>query len=134
MKNFGLHSKMPVRAGKAVFIEGPIPENIDTEKFDAVCYDSNGKESANGSFAKKLVYNTGVEKHYLKFGVVGVHRGKLMEPYGTEFNMGDEMKFLKGRGVEAYRYEQVSERSFNFYLEYLRTKNKAYYLNAERSR
>jgi hypothetical protein len=125
---------MPVRAGKPAFIEGPIPDDINAEKFTSVCYNVNGEESKNGQFAKKHVYDTGAEKYYLKYGVTGLYRGKLMEPFGTEFNKGDEMKFIKGRGVEAYKYEQVSERSFNFYLEYLRSKNKSYYLNAERSR
>ena len=57
--------------------------------------------------------------------------GKLFNPIGF-FSEGKESKVSKHAGKREWELREVNDRVFNFYLNFLRTKNLSYINNAER--
>lgn len=66
-------------------------------------------------------------KHYVKFGI----RGFMYNPWGI-YSEGTSRKEVKHSGKKAWTFSQVSNKSFTYYLTFLRTKNTAWLNNAER--
>lgn len=84
-------------------------------------------EESTSTFAKKVSTNKRNPLYYVR----GSSDGHFYDPLG----MYDERKHNKFKGHHGkfhFDYIEVNERTFNFYLNYLKTKNKAYLLNAER--
>lgn len=77
-------------------------------------------------FAKSVAYN-GREKFYIKVGVYG----KIFNPIGM-YSEGKENKFLSKIGKDEFQLKQVGPVVFEFYLNFLRTKNIAWLNNAQR--
>jgi|TARA_R110000824_G_scaffold10866_1_gene47555 hypothetical protein len=57
--------------------------------------------------------------------------GKLFNPLGF-FSEGQESKVSRHRGHLEWKLKEVKEKVFNFYVNFLRTKNLSYIHNAER--
>lgn len=79
------------------------------------------------AFAKKVSTNSRKPLYYIKGGT----DGHFFDPLG----MYDERmhnKFKGHAGKFKFEFVQVNERAFAFYINYLRTKNRSYLLNAER--
>ena len=76
--------------------------------------------------AMKIEGESGV-RFFVKQGAYG----KLFNPLGL-FSEGNESKRVRHAGRLAWRLREVTEKVFNFYVNFLRTKNLSYINNAER--
>lgn len=127
-------SKTAVKAGKPLFVDS-VTKDLDlsgaVNKINHY-YNVRGELDSEGNYAQREEWSNGVEKFYLRVGTRGAHRGFLMEPYGIEFHQGDEKKYVSNRGQDLYAWQQVSQQCFKYYLEYLKTRNKSLYTQADR--
>jgi len=104
-------------------------EWLDEEGFPRL---STEREHDVDAYAKSVTYqkadNTGDKTHYL--AKRGRH-GKLYNPFGmyTEGTAGHERRHT---GRPEWTFQRINERTFNFYINFLRTKNPAWLHNAER--
>jgi hypothetical protein len=97
-------------------------------------FDYNGdiiEDNSKLSVAKNtkfLVTNT--EKHFVKICTAGVNSSKFFDPLK---DLTEELKrhdVFAGR--DRYSYKLVSKECFDYYLNYLKTKNVSLLRNAER--
>jgi len=65
--------------------------------------------------------------YYIKMGTTG----EIFDPWGM-YTEGLANRYAKHAGQAAWKFKRVTERCFKFYLDFLRTRNKAHLLNAER--
>ena len=91
------------------------------EKFDYTYYGSDGSESQEDerNSCAYLAKSNKVENYYVKF-----FRGRVIDPYGMDSGK------IKSNMAE---YKRVQKNTFNFYLEYLKTRKSSYLSWAERS-
>tara|TARA_Y100000310_G_scaffold303187_1_gene341286 strand:- start:67 stop:489 length:423 start_codon:yes stop_codon:yes gene_type:complete len=66
-------------------------------------------------------------KLYVKFGLDGF----MYNPWGL-YSEGTNNKMAKHSGKMAWAFRQVNDKSFSYYLDFLRTRNTAWLNNAER--
>ena len=66
-------------------------------------------------------------RHYVKRGKYG----KLFNPIGM-YSEGTERKQHRHAGKPAWEFKETSEKIFNYYIKFLRSKNAAWLNNAER--
>lgn len=78
------------------------------------------------TFAKKIIVNNNT-KYYIKTGTYG----KIYNPIGL-FSEGTANKFLSKVGKRAWQFKEVNLKIFNMYINFLKTKNTAWLINAER--
>ena len=83
-------------------------------------------EERTDAYAAKVVVGR-TTKHYIKKGKYG----RLFNPIGL-YSEGNAKKNMKHAGKMEWTLQTVNARTFNFYLNFLRTKNLAYLNNAER--
>lgn len=80
-------------------------------------------------YAKKITIQSGAgikEKFYVKYD----NKGFMYDPWGL-YTEGTEEKKLYG-DEPTWSFRKVDEKSFSYYLDYLKTRNKAWLHNAER--
>lgn len=65
--------------------------------------------------------------YYIKMST----KGELYDPWGM-YTEGQNHKYARHAGDSAWKYHRVKELCFKYYLNYLRSRNRAYLLNAER--
>lgn len=97
-----------------------ISEFTDAEQTSYAFYDTDGNaitEQVERSCAY-IATLKGVESHYVK-----KFRGLLFDPRGID---GDKLNAI------ATKFSKVKKTTFNFYIDYLKTKEKNYYSWAER--
>lgn len=92
--------------------------------------DENGNyliddENSDMAYAKEIRGNR--NRFYVKFG-----EGHLFDPFGMFTTSKDANKLDKAKKKPIYSYKEVSPRIFKLYLNFLKTKNKAWLINAER--
>ena len=78
------------------------------------------------TFAKKIIVNNNT-KYYIKTGTYG----KIYNPIGL-FSEGTANKFMSKVGKKAWQFKEVNLKIFNMYINFLKTKNTAWLINAER--
>lgn len=78
------------------------------------------------AFAKKITTNN-IDKFYIKVGTYG----KIFNPIGM-YSEGKNTKFLSRAGKNEYQFKKVKKEIFDMYLNFLSTKNLAWFNNAER--
>ena len=83
-------------------------------------------EDSSDAFAKVSSFK-GQTKYYVKTGSGGV----LYNPIGLYEGAGKDTNKIK-MGRHLFRWTQVNSKCFAFYIEFLRTKNKRYIVNAQR--
>ena len=66
-------------------------------------------------------------KYYVKFGI----NGFMYNPWGL-YSEGMHNKQAKHSGKMAWTFREVNNKSFSYYLDFLRTRNTAWLNNAER--
>ena len=97
-------------------------------KHDWIDEDRNPrKDSETDDVCAKKVPREKTFKYYIKTGV----HGKIFDPIGL-FSEGTSAKFLARAGKKAWNFTQVNAKVFDMYVAFLRTKNKAWLINAER--
>ncbi len=83
------------------------------------------EDSAN-AYAK-VVYIRGKSKYYIKAS----SDGDMYNPIGLYEGGGKDTKRVN-LGRPEWEFEEVRKRPFEFYINFLKTKNQAYLINAER--
>ena len=89
---------------------------------EEVYYTAGGKTKtvdSTSSFAKKIDRENGIDTYYIKYA-----RGRVFDPWGI---YQDRARSLN------HSYKRVPEKIFNFYIEYLKTRNKSYLRKVERN-
>jgi hypothetical protein len=66
-------------------------------------------------------------RYYIKVGTYG----KIYNPIGL-YSEGQNTKFLSKIGRKQFEFKEVNQRVFDFYINFLSTKNMAWLNNAER--
>jgi hypothetical protein len=80
------------------------------------------------ALAKKII-NTkaNTSRYFIKIGTYG----RPYNPIGL-YSEGQNNKFLTKAGKPLYTFKEVNEKTFNFYINFLTTKNTAWLSNTER--
>ena len=77
--------------------------------------------------AEKIIYSDGRAAFYVKVGTYG----KLFNPIGM-FSEGRIKKYMAKFGKKEWTLKKVNPKVFSYYVSFLRTKNLAWFNNAER--
>lgn len=114
----------------------PVESNYSSEYYtvlgqhDYLDEDKNPRlnEPEDGKLmAEKVVYKDGRSTFYVRVGTYG----KLYNPIGM-FTEGRIKKYLAKFGKKEWTMKKVNPKVFQFYVSFLRTKNLAWFNNAER--
>ena len=120
-----------------------IKENVGISEAERYieCYTVKGKEQFldeahyprtkfenNSNTHAKLVSIGESKRYYIKFN----RTGRIFDPCGL-YDEIQQTRESRHASRPNWKWRQVSERVFLFYLEYLKTRNKAFFINAERS-
>jgi hypothetical protein len=92
--------------------------------------DSEGRPNCKTESAKvvaKLITGDSGNKYYIKIGTYG----KIFNPIGM-FSEGQNNKFLSKIGRKEWQFKEVNQKIFDFYMNFLSSKNIAWLNNAER--
>ena len=81
----------------------------------------------NKLVAEKIKYNDGREAFYVRVGTYG----KLYNPIGM-YSEGRLKKYMAKFGKKEWTMKKVNPKVFEFYVSFLKTKNLAWFNNAER--
>lgn len=84
-------------------------------------------EENNKVVAKTSTTDNRPTRYYIKVGTYG----KIYNPIGL-YSEGQNTKFLSKIGRKQFEFKEVNQRVFDFYLNFLSTKNMAWLNNAER--
>lgn len=122
------NKKQPVRAGKPVFVDGPVLPDRDETPSAVYSYCMEGslmvyEGDRENSLARREVYSDGSERFYIKTWTTGLHNGKVLDPWGIYFKDGDERRVTVA-GLKQHEYRSVTMQKFNDYVEYLKTRKK----------
>jgi len=99
---------------------------LDDDIYPCVKMDSKKAQESIDAYAMKITIGARI-KYYAKRG----KHGRLYNPIGM-FSEGTVKKRLGHAGRLEWRFVEIGERAFQFYRDFLRTKNIAYLHNAER--
>jgi len=105
-----------------------ISEFTKDPKYSFVYFDKNGeevKEKRASSAYLRSAENSQNKMHYVKF-----FRGKMFDPHGIDANRANSNP--SNESSFTGEYKKVGEESFNFYLSYLRTRQRNNLTWAER--
>lgn len=84
--------------------------------------------SESKALAKKITNSANnTSRYYIKVGTYG----RPYNPIGL-YSEGQNNKFLTKAGKPLYTFKEVNEKTFNFYINFLSTKNTAWLSNTER--
>jgi len=101
-------------------------EYLENDQYPCIKLDAEKAQESPDAFAMKITIGQRT-KYYAKHG----KHGRLYNPVGM-FSEGMASKRLGHAGKLEWKFTEISERVFNFYKDFLRTKNIAYLNNAER--
>ena len=92
-----------------------------------ILLDDEDKKAIDSKFAfAKIVKVNGKSLYFIKRGV----KGDLLNP--IDFDEGHFNKWIRHAGRKMYEFDRVGIKTFNLYIHFLKTKNKAYLKRAER--
>lgn len=77
---------------------------------------------------------TGSIQHFIKMGTFGALNDWLYDPYDGNMREGDGGRHAQKGGRPLFAFKKVSSETFDFYLNFLRTRNKLWLNHARRSR
>ena len=104
---------------------------MDAQNFPRVNSDLERVKEDPYVFAYKVHYinpdEEATEKYYVKRG----KHGRLFNPMGL-FSEGNSGKMLKHAGKLEWTLQVVNQKCFDYYINFLRTRNEAHLSNAER--
>ena len=66
-------------------------------------------------------------RYYIKSGI----DGSLFDPWGM-FSEGTQKSYAKGQGKGSWSFKTVNQKCFEFYSNFLKSRNGAWFKNAER--
>ena len=85
------------------------------------------KKDCDKVCAKKSIKNNGKTKYLVKLSL----NSKLYNPL-SKYGLEQSRSFLDNTVRPANKFKTVNHKTFNLYLDFLKTKNNSYLLNAER--
>ena len=104
---------------------------IDKQNFPRINGDLTTVKEDSKVFAYKVQYTNPngheSEKYYVKRG----KHGRLFNPIGL-FSEGNSGKIMKHSGKLEWTLQSVNQKCFDYYINFLRTRNEAHLSNAER--
>lgn len=101
---------------------------IGEEDYQDNDFNPRVKEENNKAYAKSIyVPDNNTTRYYIKLD----SRGKLYNPIGT-YQDNQQHQFINRVCKEQTRYKDVSPKTFDMYLNFLKTKNESWLNNAER--
>ena len=118
-------SKKPKRTEVVYTVKGK-EEYLEQDKYPCIKLDAETAQESPDAFAIKVTI--GQRTKY--YGKRGKH-GRLYNPIGM-FSEGMASRRLGHAGRLEWRFTEIGERAFQFYRDFLRTKNIEYLHNAER--
>ena len=118
-------TKKPKRSETIYTVSGQ-QDYLEKGKYPCVKTDSKTAQESPNAFAMKITIGQRT-KYYAKRGKYG----RLYNPIGM-FSEGTASKRLGHAGKFEWKFTEVGKRAFEFYRDFLRTKNIAYLHNAER--
>ena len=124
-----INKKKPTKEPKRIEVIYTITgkeDYLEDSKYPCVESDSETAQESPIAFAMKITIGKRT-KYYAKRG----KHGRLFNPVGM-FSEGMASKRLGHAGRLEWRFTEVGEKVFEFYRNFLRTKNIAYLHNAER--
>jgi hypothetical protein len=71
-------------------------------------------------------------RYYVKRATYGPEAGKLANPFGTLYKVGQSKTHENRTGKQQYEYSEVTKTVFDMYLKFLETHSEIYLRNAER--
>ena len=101
-------------------------EYLENDQYPCIKLDAEKAQESPDAFAIKITIGQRT-KYYAKRGKYG----RLYNPIGM-FSEGTASKRLGHAGKFEWKFTEVGKRAFEFYRDFLRTKNIAYLHNAER--
>ena len=101
-------------------------EYLENDQYPCIKLDAEKAQESPDAFAIKITIGQRT-KYYAKRGKYG----SLYNPIGM-FSEGTASKRLGHSGKFEWKFPEVGKRAFEFYRDFLRTKNIAYLHNAER--
>ena len=117
--------KKPKRTETIYTITGK-QDYLEKNKYPCVKMESKKAQESMDAYAMKI--SGGTRTKY--YAIRGKH-GRLYNPMGM-FSEGRARKRLGHAGRLEWKFVEIGEKAFRFYRDFLRTKNIAYLLNAER--
>lgn len=115
----------------------PIESNIR----EVLCYTVAGKEDFKDSFGyPRITHENNPSTHakcvhagdHTKFFIKMSNGGRIFDPIGM-FDETQRLRESRHAGRPNWTWRTTKETVFKFYIEYLKTKNASYLLNAERN-
>jgi hypothetical protein len=95
---------------------------LDEDGFPCLSPEKKDKSEA---FAKEVIFPSGKSKYYLKRG----RYGRLFNPIGL---YSEGMSHRQRHGIPEWIYKSSKKETFEYYINFLKTKNIAWLNNAER--
>lgn len=84
-------------------------------------------EKLDIALAKKMTNTDGHDRYFIKIGTYG----RPYDPIGM-YSENNNNRFLTRAGKKMFDFKEVNEKVFNYYINFLKTKNKAWLNNTER--
>ena len=84
-------------------------------------------EKSNDIYAKMVIAN-----NRIKYFIRTDSRGYAYNPMGMFVNERASVHTKELKGIKDKIFAEVNQKSFNYYIQFLKTKNVAWYRNAER--
>ena len=101
-------------------------EYLENDQYPCIKLDAEKAQESPDAFAIKITIGQRT-KYYAKRG----KHGRMFNPVGM-FSEGMATKRLGHAGKLEWKFTEVGKKAFEFYRDFLRTKNIAYLHNAER--
>jgi hypothetical protein len=106
---------------------------VEPAPVDTIFYGINGQPTlATDEVIAKITMVSEVHRFYLLFSTSGHDIGHMVNPYGIYFNKNDLKREQAKTGRDRYEFREVSEDTFNKYIDFLITRNESFLRVAER--
>lgn len=89
-------------------------------------------EDRDKAFAYYSETAEGTRTYFVKFAIAGPAQGRMLNVNGVGYQKGDENRYEKSLGRMRYEFREVNQKIFDLYVNFLKTLNEKYILQAER--
>lgn len=128
--------KPPHKRGKTTFLDEVNISQKDAVKNNPVEFHFKERgvltNDTESSYAMRREYPSGAREYFVKFATAGAGVGRMLNPWGTYYQVGDDTKYESQMGRKRYEFRSVPEHVFDTYLQFLQTQSERYILVAER--
>lgn len=100
---------------------------LDEEGFPRLSDTADKKAEERHEAYAKILPDKGKQKFFAKIG----RHGRLYNPIGM-YSEGTSARHVKHAGRPEWEFREITRKVFNYYIQFLKTKNTAWLNNAER--